>query len=79
MDEKTFDRVEKKYIISSANKKELLKVIKKNMKKDKFHKSGVFNIYFDKILLLYGPSIRRSIPRPDSPVYFFVFSSYFLI
>lgn len=47
MDEKTFDRVEKKYIISSANKKELLKVIKKNMKKDKFHKSGVFNIYFD--------------------------------
>ena len=47
MDEKTFDRVEKKYIISSANKKELLKVIKRNMKKDKFHKSGVFNIYFD--------------------------------
>ena len=47
MDEKTFDRVEKKYLITSAQKKELLKVIKKNMKKDKFHKSGVFNIYFD--------------------------------
>ena len=47
MDEKTIDRVEKKYLISTVQKKELLKIIRQNMKKDKFHKSGVFNIYFD--------------------------------
>ncbi len=47
MDEKTFDRVEKKYLINKNQKKELLKIIKKNMKKDGYHKSGVLNIYFD--------------------------------
>lgn len=47
MDEKIFDRVEKKYLITSKQKKDILKVINKNMKKDPYFKSGVYNIYFD--------------------------------
>lgn len=47
MDEKIFNRVEKKYIITAANKKNLLKTIRKNMAKDTYYKSGVYNIYFD--------------------------------
>ena len=47
MDEKTFDRVEKKFLITEAEKKKLLSTIKKNMKKTEYHRSGVFNIYFD--------------------------------
>ena len=47
MDEKTFDRVEKKYLISPSEKKKLLSLIEKNMKKSDHHKSEIFNIYFD--------------------------------
>lgn len=47
MDEKTFNRVEKKFLITKADKKALLQTIKKKMKKDSYHKSGVYNIYFD--------------------------------
>lgn len=47
MDGKVFDRIEKKYLITQDDKKELLKVIRKHMKKDSYHKSEVFNIYFD--------------------------------
>ena len=47
MDGKVFDRIEKKYLITKTDKKELLKAIKKHMKKDSYHKSEVFNIYFD--------------------------------
>ncbi len=47
MDEKIFDRVEKKYIIDAAQKKQLLKVISRKMKHDQYHKSKVMNIYFD--------------------------------
>lgn len=47
MDEKTFDRVEKKFLITKKQKKKLLSIIKKNMKKDGYYKSGVLNIYFD--------------------------------
>ena len=47
MDGKVFDRIEKKYLITRADRKELLKVIKKNMHKDSYFKSEVFNIYFD--------------------------------
>ena len=47
MDIKTFDRVEKKYLITEENYQVLLKSIKKQMKKDEYHKSTVFNIYFD--------------------------------
>ena len=44
---KVFDRIEKKYLITKDDKKELLKTIKKHMKKDDYHKSEVYNLYFD--------------------------------
>lgn len=47
MDEKIFDRIEKKYIITAAERKTLLKIIRQHMDKDTYHKSGVYNIYFD--------------------------------
>ncbi len=47
MDNKVFDRVEKKYLITKSDKKELLKVIKKFLAPDYYHKSLVYNIYFD--------------------------------
>ncbi len=47
METKVFDRVEKKYLITSAQKKKLLKTIKKYMQPDGYHKSEVYNIYFD--------------------------------
>ena len=42
-----FNRVEKKYLISSKQMERVLKEVQKNMKKDKYFKSGVLNIYFD--------------------------------
>lgn len=47
MDEKIFDRIEKKYLITAEKKRKILKELRKHMKKDKYFKSGVFNIYFD--------------------------------
>lgn len=47
METKVFDRIEKKYLLTSSEKKQLLKTIKKHMKKDNYHKSEVFNLYFD--------------------------------
>lgn len=47
MHEKVFDRIEKKYLLTKRDKRELLKFIKKNMRKDSYHESEVRNIYFD--------------------------------
>ena len=47
MDEKTFDRVEKKYIINKSQKKKILNLVEKNMEKSNYFKSEIFNIYFD--------------------------------
>ena len=47
METKVFDRIEKKYIISKAQKKAMLKTIKKHMSQDNYFKSEVYNIYFD--------------------------------
>lgn len=47
MQEKVFDRIEKKYLITVADQKNLIKLIRKNMKKDHYFKSEVFNLYFD--------------------------------
>ena len=47
MDGKVFDRIEKKYLITNAEKKKILKTVRKNMKKDNYHKSEVMNLYFD--------------------------------
>lgn len=47
MEEKVFDRIEKKYLITRQDKRNLLKLIKRNMTKDSYHKSEVLNLYFD--------------------------------
>ncbi|MBP5648076.1 polyphosphate polymerase domain-containing protein [Candidatus Saccharibacteria bacterium] len=47
MDGKVFNRIEKKYLITKSDKKELLKTIHQYMKKDGYYKSEVFNVYFD--------------------------------
>ena len=47
MDEKKFDRIEKKYLIDNTIKKKLLAAIKKKMEKDQYFKSEILNIYFD--------------------------------
>lgn len=47
MDKKIFDRVEKKYLITPVEKKKILGFVEKNMEKDKYFKSEIFNIYFD--------------------------------
>lgn len=47
MDEKTFDRVEKKYLLTQKEKKKILKLAGDELKKTEYHKSEIFNIYFD--------------------------------
>ena len=47
MEEKVFDRIEKKYLITADQKRKLLKTIKKYLDKDNYHRSEVFNLYFD--------------------------------
>ena len=47
MEEKVFDRIEKKYLITDEQKSKLLKLIRHNMKRDNYFRSGVMNIYFD--------------------------------
>ncbi len=47
METKVFNRIEKKYLITKEQKKNLLKTIKQNMNEDGYFKSDVFNIYFD--------------------------------
>lgn len=47
MNEKVFDRIEKKYLITKAQKDAILKSIKKNMHQDGYYLSEVMNIYFD--------------------------------
>ena len=47
MNNKVFSRIEKKYLITKSDKKELLKVIKEHMQRDRYHKSEVLNLYFD--------------------------------
>ena len=46
-DQKTFDRIEKKCLITAEQKKRVLAEIEKNMQKDGYFKSEVFNIYLD--------------------------------
>lgn len=47
MDEKIFNRIEKKYLITKAQQDRLLERIRKYMKEDKYFKSDIHNIYFD--------------------------------
>ena len=59
---KVFNRVEKKYLITTAKKKRLLKVIKNHMEKDKYFQSEVSNLYFDNDNY---DLIIQSIERPE--------------
>lgn len=47
MSDKVFDRIEKKYLITDAQRKAMLDVISRNMHEDNYFRSKVFNIYFD--------------------------------
>lgn len=47
MNDKVFDRIEKKYLITKAQKKELLESIKDYLEEDGYYKSEVLNLYFD--------------------------------
>ena len=47
MDEKVFDRIEKKYLITELQKQQILKVVEKNMEKDGYFESKILNVYFD--------------------------------
>lgn len=47
MNDKVFDRIEKKYLISKKQKKQFLRTIKQHMRKDHYFSSEVMNIYFD--------------------------------
>lgn len=62
MDDKTINRIEKKYIIDAIQKKKILNLITKNMKKSQYHKSEIFNIYFDNDNL---DLTIKSIENPD--------------
>lgn len=62
METKVFDRIEKKYLISAEQKKNLLKTIKKYMKQDGYYKSEVINLYFDNDNY---DLIIQSIDRPE--------------
>lgn len=62
METKVFDRIEKKYLITSDQKKKLLKTIKKHMKQDGYYKSEVINLYFDNDNY---DLIIQSIDRPE--------------
>mgnify|MGYP003295624748 CR=1 FL=1 len=46
-DQKTFDRIEKKCLITKEQKERLLPIIQENMEKDNYYESEVYNIYFD--------------------------------
>jgi len=45
--EKIFNRVEKKYLITETQKSILLSTIDKHMEQDGYYKSSIYNIYFD--------------------------------
>ncbi len=65
MDTKTIDRIEKKYLITSKQQMTILEAVCKKMKKDKYFKSGIFNIYFDTDNF---DLIIKSIENPDFKV-----------
>ena len=46
-DIKVFNRVEKKFLITEGQKREILKAVRGNMEKDEYFRSRIFNIYFD--------------------------------
>ena len=49
-DEKVFQRIEKKYLITAEQMNAIINASKKKLKPDKYFKSEIFNIYFDILL-----------------------------
>lgn len=47
MNEKVFDRVEKKYLITKSQKTDLIRDISLHLDKDAYFRSTIYNIYFD--------------------------------
>ena len=47
MEVKVFDRIEKKYLITKGEKTILLESILENLAEDNYHKSCIYNVYFD--------------------------------
>lgn len=47
MNDRVFNRIEKKYLITAEQKHSILKPIRHHMSKDRYHKSEVLNLYFD--------------------------------
>ena len=47
MDEKTFNRVEKKYLLKKSDYDFIIAKVKEQMQEDKYFRSEVYNIYFD--------------------------------
>lgn len=89
MEEKTFRRVEKKYIITENQYKDIIRLCKDKLKKDRYYKSTICNIYFDTknndLIInsiekpLYKEKIRlRSygVPNMDSKVFFEIKKKY---
>lgn len=46
-DQKTFDRIEKKCLITEKQKQQILQYIQREMHEDEYYISDVYNIYFD--------------------------------
>ncbi|MBQ7802501.1 polyphosphate polymerase domain-containing protein [Candidatus Saccharibacteria bacterium] len=83
MDDKTIERIEEKYLITSKEKTELLKAIKSNLRKDEFFSEEVLSIYFDTknydlvIKSIDRPDFREkvrirayNVPKLSSPIFF---------
>ena len=47
MDETIFKRVESKYVLDKEDYNNIINTIKKNMLKDVYFESSIYNIYFD--------------------------------
>ena len=63
MDEKTFERVEKKYLLTKNEADRLANIIRFYMREDNYFKSKVFNLYYD------TPNYDLIIKSIDNPMF----------
>lgn len=63
MDEKTFERVEKKYLLTKNEADRLANIIRLYMHEDNYFKSKVFNLYYD------TPNYDLIIKSIDNPIF----------
>lgn len=62
MDEKTFDRVEKKYLLTKSQYDTILPLVKSHTTSDEYYLSDIYNIYYDTANY---DLIVQSIDQPD--------------